>query len=224
MFANLIQFCEDHMAYIRYGGTALVAILALVTVYSWQMRVSAMQLEERFERAHWRALSVTSLDQRNDILKEYMEVLAAAPNKPFTPRILFSAAHECFYLARYEDALEYYRKLERNHPKHPLVPAARMGIGHCLEAAERYEGAMDAYRECRDMENGRAFHQECELGIARCLEAIGNLVEARETYEKLKNESPGTYWGRWAEQRLAYLELQDRSKNDSQEEVLENAQ
>jgi len=216
---QFLQYCEEHKAAIRYGGTALVAVLALVTVYSWQTRLNDLQIEERFEKAHRRAMKAASVDQRNDILKEYVDILNLAPSKSFTPRILFSAAHECFELGRYDDALEHCRKLERNFPSHPLVPAAKMSIGQCLEAAERFEGAIEAFRGCIDMDGSEPFRAECELGIARCHEGLGNLQEAMAAYERLQEEDENSYWGRWAKQRLDYLDC--RQKGDADEALEE---
>ena len=97
-----------------------------------------------------------------------------------------------------------------------------MSIGHCLEAAERYEGAIDAFRACIDAEGSEPFRAECELGIARCLEGLGKMEEAKAAYERIEEKDEGTYWGRWAEQRLAYLEC--RREKDSGEPGGQGAQ
>lgn len=206
--AEVLSFTETHRRWVTWGLTSGLGAIVLIGLLFWSRKVAETQSEAAFEAEHRVAAQATSQDKdaHNAVLKRYEEMLQFTARKGLAPRVHLAAGHECYELGRYEDAVNHFRELERNYPNSPYVAMAQVNIGHNLEALGQYEGAEAAYRSCMETDKTSAFETECQLGIGRCQEALGKTKEAIQSYQTVSVKAKDTYWGRWASDRVVYLD------------------
>lgn len=119
------------------------------------------------------------------------------PDSPLCADSLYALARIAYGAGDTMAAQQRFEQLIREYPQHKLTREARWRIGWIHYEAGRWESAAAAFERA-----GGDGAPEAMYWRGRALERGGDVGGAHALYRRILNDTPTSYYGLWAEQRL----------------------
>jgi soluble lytic murein transglycosylase len=139
-------------------------------------------------------------DLNDDAERSFQQMRRQYPDHPLSADSLYALARIAYAAGDRQQALQQFEQLVREYPRHKLVHEARWRIGWIYYESGRWESAASAFERTR--QGAPDDPPDATYWRARALDRGGDPDAARALYRRILIDTPDSYYGLWAEQRL----------------------
>lgn len=177
---RVTTWAAAHRRWLTAGGVAVVLVLAIGSVVSWNRARSQQQAVEQFRRAH----AAFQAQRWADAARDFGDLVRDHGGSSFGRVAILYQAHA---LRAADDAAAATAAYERFLATRGLAPEYRqqalLALAQIREDAGSAADALDAYQQATALEG--PYTLDAEFGAARLQAQLGHRAEAAETYERI---------------------------------------
>ncbi len=202
----------------------LISIIVAIVLYfvfverNKRLTEASTVLAEEAEDLYGQWLNETDEKKKSELETKLLDkiklVLREYPHQYGSQRVLFVRANFYFNKKEWKKAASDFTYLADAFPKSYLARISLFNAASCNEELGNTNKAIELYRNLVDKYSDSALVARSLFSIGRIYEGLNKYDEAKKVYNELEDKSPSSNWTKIARNRIIYLKVQGKIKEE----------